>query len=75
MPPKGSKRKSNDSDESNAKTRKINAPVNVIEAHRVTILSHCRDHIDNLFLKELTPAYTKSMYNNEWYKVYEMFKK
>ena len=73
MPPK--RAANGNGDQETPKQRKIKLPVNVPEAHRETILSHVRDHVDALFINEFTPAFTKVMYNAAWFRVYDMFKK
>ena len=74
MPPKKTKTPEGE-DGSEAKKRKISPPVNVEEDHRVTILSHVRDNAGVLLLKEFTPAFTKTMHDAAWLKVWEKFKK
>ena len=75
MPPKRRANSKGNVDQAAPKQRKIKPPVNVPEIEREAILSHVRDHVDALFINELTPAFTKAMYNSEWTKVYDMFRK
>ena len=78
MPPKKrANAKANDNGDvpKNAKERKISPPVNVSEEHRQTILTHVREHVDTLFIKEFTPAFTKQMWNSAWTKVWDMLVK
>ena len=77
MPPKRANTNANGNgdDQENPKQRKIAPPVNVTEEHRQIILSHVRDHVDTLLIKEFTPAFTKQMWNSAWTKVWDMLVK